>query len=157
MKKSVYIESSVISYLTSRPSKDIVSAARQTLTLDWWEGHRAAFNVFISDAVVEEISQGNAAAAALRQQMVADIPVVSLTDEAIALAQKLLSENAVPRQSYVDALHIALATLSGADFLLTWNFKHINNVETKARIAHVIADAGWVCPILCSPEELLGE
>jgi len=157
MRKLVYIESSIIGYLTARPSRDVVSLARQTLTLDWWETSKPAFTVFISEAVLEEIAKGDPSAAALRNQAVLGIPVVSLTDQATALAQKLLSENADPKHSFIDALHIAIATLNGADYILTWNFKHINNVQTKAKIAHVILHEGWICPTLCSPEDLLGE
>jgi predicted nucleic acid-binding protein len=157
LPKSVYIESSIFGYLTARPSRDVVSAARQALTLDWWESCKANFAVFVSEAVLQEISQGDPAAAQLRLQAVHGIPVVSLLNDAVKLAQELLTSSAIPKHSYIDALHIAIATLNGADFLLTWNFKHINNVETKAKIAEVIEQAGWICPVLCSPEDLLGE
>ena len=157
MRKLVYIESSIIGYLAARPSRDVVSLARQTITLDWWETSKPSFDVLISQAVIDEISQGDAVAAARRKEAVFGIPVVSLTDHAAALAQKLLTENAVPKHSFIDALHIAIATLNGADYILTWNFKHINNVQTKAKIAHVILHEGWISPTLCSPEDLLGE
>jgi len=156
MRKSVYIESSIIGYLTARPSKDVVSHARQLITLDWWESSKAAFAVFISDVVLQEINQGDPNAALLRMQATAGIPIVPITDDAEALAQILLSKGVVPKHSFVDAMHIALATLNGADFVLTWNFKHINNIETKDKIAKVISGLGYDCPRLCSPEDLLG-
>jgi predicted nucleic acid-binding protein len=157
MPASVYIESSVISYLTARPSRDVVVASRQTITSEWWTDHMVRYEVYISALVIEEISAGNPIAAAARLQAVANIPSVTIDPDAELLAEALLAAGAVPANSTRDALHIAIATLQGADFLLTWNFKHINNAETRGIIAKVIADHGWACPVLCSPEELVGK
>lgn len=156
MPASVYIETSVISYVTSRPSRDVVIAARQALTSEWWYNQRLKYEVYISALVEEEISEGDTTAAALRQQAVADIPSVAITQAAVDLAQQLLTKKAVPFNSPEDALHIAIAATQGAEFLLTWNFKHINNAETKGRIVRVVEEADYVCPVLCSPEELGG-
>lgn len=156
MPPSVYVESSVISYLTARPSRDVVAASRQAITSEWWADHRLRYDVYISALVIEEISAGNPLAAASRLQAVANIPSVTIEPDAESLAEALLTTGAVPPNSPRDALHIAIATLQGADYLLTWNFKHINNAETRGIIAKVIADYGWVCPVLCSPEELMG-
>ena len=106
--------------------------------------------------VEEEISGGDPVAAEQRLQAVANIPSVATTMEAQALANVLLESRAVPSNSARDALHIAIAATQGAEFLLTWNFKHINNAETRALILRVVEKAGWVCPVLCSPEELGG-
>ena len=99
---------------------------------------------------------GIAAAAAKRLEAVANIPSILITSEAQLLADALVASKAVPDNSIRDALHIAIAATQGIDYLLTWNFKHINNAETKAFIAHVVEADGWVCPIFCSPEELGG-
>lgn len=128
MAASVYIESSVISYLVARPSRDVVIAARQTITIEWWQGRRPKFDVYISS--------------------------LALTSDAQMLAGRLLAHGAIPGTSVEDALHIGIATAHGMEFLLTWNFKHINNAETKSSIARVIETQGFVCPVLCSPEEL---
>ena len=157
MKKAVvYIESSVISYLTARSSRDLVTAARQTITSEWWYSRKQHYDVFISALVEEEISSGDAAAAQKRIEAVADIPSLTITAEAQELAQFLLDGKAVPANSVEDALHIGIAATQGAEFLLTWNFKHINNAETKALIEKLVEDQGYICPILCSPEELGG-
>lgn len=156
MNTTVYIESSIISYLTSRPSRDLITAARQTITADWWVNQKPHYEVYISALVEEEISAGDATAAEQRLQAVADIPSVSVTPQAQQLADQLIFTKAVPANSVEDALHIAIAATQGTEYLLTWNFKHINNAETKALIAIVIEAAGFVCPILCSPEELGG-
>ena len=154
MSESVYIESSVVSYLTARPSRDLVIAGRQAITADWWLVQRKRYDVYISELVIEEISAGHADAAAARLAAVSNFASVSTTPEAHQLAEALLASGAVPANSPRDALHIAIAATQGVEFLLTWNFKHINNAETRSLIAKVVADHGCVCPVLCSPEEL---
>ena len=156
MPYTVYIESSVISYLTSRPSRDIVIAGRQAITLDWWENHRQRFDLRISVLVEEEISKGDVNAANLRLNIVSEIPSLTISDEATKIAELLLLKGAVPKGSEEDALHIAIASAQGADYLLTWNFKHINNAETRAAIIKLVESCGYICPQLCSPEELGG-
>ena len=153
---SVYIETSIISYLTARPSRDLVVAARQAITSDWWHRHRPKYEVFISILVEDEISDGDPSAAAQRLQAVASLPSVAITPDAQVLADRLVAAKAVPANSVEDALHIAVAATQGAEFLLTWNFKHINNAETKALVASVVEAFGFACPVLCSPEELEG-
>ncbi len=156
MAASVYIESSIISYLTARPSRDLVVAARQTITAAWWQQHKPNYETYISALVEEEISAGDTTAANQRLRAVIDIPSVAITELAQQLADRLIATKAVPATSVEDALHIAIAATQGAEYLLTWNFKHINNAETKAQIASVIEAQGYICPILCLPEELGG-
>ena len=151
---TVYVESSVISYLASRPSRDLVTAAHQTITLEWWEQRRRQFEMYISTLVEEEISRGDSSAAKRRLAYVAEIPTLEVTDQANTLAKDLLKQRAVPKNSAEDALHIGIAAATGMEYLLTWNFKHINNAETKTMIAKVIEAHGFVSPVLCSPEEL---
>ncbi len=150
----VYIESSVISYITARPSRDVVVSARQALSIEWWESRRNQYDVYISELVIEEITSGNPSAAQKRLNIVKNITSLEVTLEAKELASLLLSEGAVPKNSPEDALHIGLAAAQGADYLLTWNFKHINNASTRTKIARVIENQGFASPILCSPEEL---
>jgi hypothetical protein len=157
MVQSVYIESSVISYLVARPSRDVVVAARQAITETWWQSQRAEFDLFVSSLVVQEISRGDIAASEKRLQAVENIPLLATSPEAQRLAEDLLAKGAVPVNSEEDALHIAIAAAGGIEFLLTWNFKHINNAQTKAFITTVVESHGFACPILCSPEELGAE
>ena len=156
MKPTVYIESSVISYLEARPSRDVIIAGRQAISHDWWENHRHRFELRISVLVEEEVSRGDPAVARLRTERIADIPSLSISDEATQIAELLLSHDVIPKGSEEDALHIGIATAQGADYLLTWNFKHINNAETKTIIMELVESSGYVCPQLCSPEELGG-
>ena len=154
MKTSVYIESSVISYLTARPSNDLVKSARQAITVEWWQNEKTRFTIFVSTLVEEEISRGNPEAARRRLEVSEKIPNLSISSDAKEIAEVLISTGAVPSNSEEDALHIGIATAHGMHFLLTWNFKHINNAETKSVINKTIEGLGYIAPILCSPEEL---
>jgi hypothetical protein len=156
MKPVVYIESSVISYLVSRPSRDVIVAGRQALTLEWWENEKQRFDLRVSALVEDEIGRGDPSAAERRLALIERIPSLAATDNALFLSERLIAEKAIPAGSEDDALHIAIAATQGADYLLTWNFKHINNAETKKLITRIVESLGYVCPLLCSPEELGG-
>jgi hypothetical protein len=156
MKPSVYIETSINSYLAARPSRDVIAAGRQAISHDWWANHRQRFSLTISALVEEEILLGDADAAARRRDFVAQIPSLAVSDTSVELAELLLSRGAVPKGSENDALHIGIAAAQGIDFLLTWNFRHINNAEMKRAIASVIDERGFICAQICSPEELGG-
>lgn len=156
MKPAVYLESSVISYLAARPSRDVVIAGRQAISHDWWTNQSHRFELRISALVEEEIGLGNEEMAKLRLSLVAEVPSLAVSDEATELAERLLSEGVVPEGSENDALHIAIAAAQGTDFLLTWNFRHINNAQMKSAIERVVESRGFVCPQICSPEELGG-
>ena len=157
MKPNVYIETSVVSYYTSRPSRDLVTAARQQVTRDWWEDSRSHFEAYISPLVLEEAADGDTSAAQDRLDALAGMPVLQITDEAESLAVAMIKAGSIPQENSEDALHIALATVNGMDFLITWNFTHINNAIMKKAIIRVIEDYGYECPVICSPDELIGE
>ena len=142
--------------MTSKPSRDVIIAGRQAISHDWWENHRHRFDLRISILVEDEISQGDTEAARLRIEKISAIESLTISDEATKIAELLLSQRAVPEGSEEDALHIGIAAAQGADYLLTWNFKHINNAETKTAIIELVESCGYVCPQLCSPEELGG-
>ena len=152
--EKVYVESSVISYITARPSRDLVVSARQAITNEWWEQKRKKYEVYISELVIEEISSGDKEAAQKRLDVVKQIPNLEITEIAKDLATLLISSGAVPENSPEDALHIGLAAAQGVEYLLTWNFKHINNATKRADITQIIESQGFLSPVLCSPEEL---
>lgn len=156
MKPVVYIESSVVSYLVARLSRDVVVAGRQALTQDWWENERTRFDLRVSALVEDEVSRGDPSAAERRLAIIEEIPILAATEDARHLSERLIAEKVIPVGSEDDALHIAIASTQGADYLLTWNFKHINNAETKNLITKIVESLGYVCPTLCSPEELGG-
>lgn len=156
MKKKVYIETSIVSYLTGKSSRNLVVAAWQSLTTEWWEKRRKEFELCTSELVIEEASRGDREAAQKRLKALEEIPLLKLTDSVIELAQKLIAEEALPSKATDDAVHIALATIHGIDYLLTWNCRHIDNAETKPLVRTVIVSEGYKCPEICTPQELLG-
>ncbi len=156
MKPALYVETSVIGYLTSRPTRHVVTAARQQITREWWETRRTDYDLFISRFVVEEAAAGDPEAAAERAEALRGLRVLGLTPDAEALARALREEVPLPKKAAVDALHIAVATTNGAEYLLTWNFKHIANAALRNRIEEVCRSRGYEPPVICTPEELLG-
>jgi predicted nucleic acid-binding protein len=155
-KKTVYVETSIISYLTSRPSRDLVIAARQEITREIWSLLRVKFDLYISALVIQEASQGDNEVANKRLNTLSGIPILRITDKSQFIAQSLIDENAIPSAFEEDALHIAIASANGINLLLTWNFKHINNVFTKSKIIRCIENQGLIAPEICSPDEILG-
>jgi len=156
MKAKIYIETSIVSYYTSRPSGDIITAARQQVTREWWEEGRNQLDTYISTLVLEEAKGGDPDAAESRLAALKGIPVLEITAEAEELASAFVKFGPIPETHAEDALHIALAVINGMDFLVTWNFHHINNARMKKEIIRVAEENGYECPIICSPEELQG-
>jgi predicted nucleic acid-binding protein len=156
MKRKVYIETSIVSYLIGRPSRDLVTAAHQELTLEWWTRRRPGFDVFVSSAVLDECARGDKDAVRQRLAAVEGIPVLEVTPEALELARFLVKKRILPAKAGADALHIALAGVHGMDFLLTWNCRHIANAEMRFRVEGALRACGFDPPALCTPEELMG-
>lgn len=157
MKATIYVETTIVSYLTARFSRDLVIAAHQQITQEWWINRRSEFELFISQFVVQEASMGDAAMAQKRLSELQDIPLLGVNQDVGNLAQRLVDDGPLPKKAAVDALHIAVATVHGMDYLLTWNCKHIANAEMQSRIAAVCRESGFEPPVVCTPEELLGE
>lgn len=157
MMPKLYIETSVVSYLTSHPSRDLVIAARQELTRETWPELLLHFDIYVSALVVQEVGRGDPEASASRLRAIDGMPVLDLSDAVKDLARTLIEKKVVPDTHLEDALHVAVAAANGMDFLLTWNFSHINNAFTRSRIRDIIEGEGYECPELCSPEELFGE
>ena len=155
MKAKVYIETSVISYLTSRPSQDIVIAGHQQTTRDWWSTPRAQFDVVASHLVVQEASAGDPQAAQQRLAVLAELELLAVSAEATALAQALVDGGPLPSQAAEDALHIAIAVTNGIDYLVTWNCRHLANASMRKDIDRICRLRGYEPVVICTPEELL--
>ncbi len=155
-KKAVYLETSVISYLAARPSPVLVVAAHQQITRDWWETRRQYFETYISSLVIDEASKGDESAINARLEKIANIPALEFTEAARDLIDKLIAEKAVPAKAIDDAGHVAIAATNNIDYLLTWNCRHLDNAEIKPLIRSVCAKHGYICPEICTPEELMG-
>ncbi len=156
-KAAVYLETSLIGYATSRPSRDLVVAGHQEVTREWFAVRAQAYDLFISQLVVGEAAGGDEDAARERAAFLHGIPRLGITDAAGELAVKLVASGAVPRKAGEDALHIAVATVHGVDYLLTWNCKHIANATMRQAIERVCREAGYEPPVICTPEELMND
>ena len=153
MRPRVYVETSVLSYLTALPSRDLVRAAHQQITVEWW-ATREGFDLFISQAVLNEVAKGDPAAAARRLAVTDGLEVLSATPDAERLAMALLEAAALPSKAAIDAVHVALAAVHGMNVLLTWNCTHIANALMRPHIERVCRENGVAPPIICTPEEL---
>jgi hypothetical protein len=153
MKPTVYVETTIPSYLTARPSRDLVLAARQQITREWW-ARRDGFELYSSRLVVQECQAGDAQAAVDRLAALAGIPLLEQEAAADELAEALLGGVPLPEKAAADALHIATATVHGMLYLLTWNCTHIANVSLRPQIEAVCRAAGFEPPLICTPEEL---
>jgi len=133
LKPKIYIETSIIIYLTARPSHDIRVVANQHITIEWWDTRRQSFDLFISEFVIAEATLGNPEAAHKRLEALGEIPPLSTTNEVRDLAKALMANGPIPAKAEVDALHIAVAAMNGMDYLLTWNCTHIANAIMMAK------------------------
>lgn len=154
--ESVYLETTLISYLVARPSRDLLVAAHQQTTQDWWSERRREFECYISQVVLDEAAAGDPEEAKKRVAIIGDFPVLEATEEAESLAVAIMAAGVIPSRAVRDAAHIAVAAVSNIDYLLTWNCKHLANAQIIRRISVVCNKAGYNMPIICTPEELMG-
>lgn len=151
MRSKVYVETSVISYLTARPSRDLISRGHQQLTRKWWAHAAAAFDLYASRLVLAEAQLGDRAAAAARVAILEPLDLLAENADSRALAERLLAARGLPAKAAADALHIATAAVHGMDYLVTWNCKHIANARTLRVVAETCRSAGFEPPVICTP------
>ena len=152
---TVYVETTVIGHIAARQQSDIVVAARQLSSQRWWTA-RDGYELVVSQIVVDECSAGDTWAASKRLELIAGIPILAVSPEAEHLAEHLILGNGVPASEPRDALHISIAAVNGIRYLVTWNFRHIANAETRVVIEQICRDNGYVPPLICTPDELMG-
>ncbi len=155
MVKSLYVETTIVSYFTARPSRDLVTAARQEATRELWPKLVSEYDSYVSVLVQEEAGKGDKEQAASRLQAIKIFPVLDVDEVADALALKIIEGRGIPEEYPEDALHIAVAAVNGIDALVTWNFAHLNNPFTRMMVRQIVENTGYRCPELCSPDELL--
>lgn len=155
MKPKVYLETTIPSLLTAWPSRDLIIAADQQSTRDWWENRRQNFELFVSPEVLDEASQGDVEAARLRLEAINTLPVLAATEAVEELTRAILATGLIPPRATRDAAHIAFASVHEMDFLLTWNCRHIHNAMISRRLSEVCSAQGFALPILCTPRELM--
>jgi hypothetical protein len=157
LKPRVYLETTIVSYQAARASRDLVVAAHQQITQEWWSKRKLDFSLYVSELVIEEATKGDPSAAKRRLHYLENVEVLAVDNEALALALKIVKAGCIPESSGADALHVAIAAVNGIDFLLTWNCTHINNAEIAKKIEVTCVDAGYRCPVICTPEQLFGD
>jgi hypothetical protein len=154
---TVYIETSIVSYLRRRPSTQVVTAARQLLTHQWWNSERQHYDLVISQFVIDEAAEGDPTLAAERLESLDGIPLLPPAREIPEIASEIMSLGVLLEKAQVDALHIATVAHHQIQYLLTWNCKHIANAKILPRIHDLLTKLGIPIPIICTPEELLGD
>ena len=153
--KTVYLETTIISYLAALPSRDLIKAARQEVTWEWWNKRRGAYGVYASQVVAREAREGDPDAARRRLELLSGLPLLDVTDEAINLAMELISQGLLPDAAADDALHLGVAAIHGMDYLLTWNCTHLANAAFRDRISFWLAEKGYDPPSVCTADELM--
>ena len=156
MKPTLYLETTIPSFLTGRPARDHLIAGQQAATRKWWRLRRNQFELFTSQFVVNEAAQGDVKMAAKRLQLLHPVEKLSVPLAADELARRILEKHLLPPKAAVDAFHIATATVHGMHFLLTWNCVHINNREIIPGVERLCSQAGYALPVICTPLELMG-
>ena len=157
MRASVYVDTSIVSYLTARPSRDLVIAAQQTMTQEWWRDARQRFVLVASELVLSEAAAGDASAARARLEALEGVRRLVTTEESSLLTRRLLELGVFPHEASADAAHVGIATVHGVDYLLTWNLRHIASAPVRARIERACRGAGYEPAIICTPHELMEE
>ena len=155
MKPKVYVETTIISYLAARPSRDLIVAGHQQITHEWWQISRHNFAVVSSQLVAREAGAGDPEAADSRLAFLAGLTLLEITEEALTLAQRLLQAKAIPQDFPEDALHVAVAVVNGIEYLLTWNYKHLANAGMRSKIETTCRELGYEAVVICTPEELM--
>jgi len=153
-KPAIYVETSVLSYLVARRSRDLVVAAHQQVTVEWWRTQRQNYDLFISQIVIDEARKGEPEMAAKRMAVIEDLSLLEINEDVTHLADSLVASRAVPKKAAADAIHISVACVGGVDYLLTCNCKHIANAKMRDAIERTCRSAGYTTPIICTPEEL---
>jgi predicted nucleic acid-binding protein len=155
MKQTVYIETTVVSYLTSRPSRDLIVAAHQQITRDWWDNASSRFDLYISAVVMDEISRGDKTAAGERQNTVTGMKLLARTNGVDDLTTVYARDLPIPEHVVADCYHLAFACWHGMDYLVSWNMAHIVNGGVIRRVMDLNSSRGIRTPVICTPEELM--
>jgi hypothetical protein len=157
MTETVYIESSIIGYLTARANNNLILMANVEVTREWWNTRRTHFDLYISQTVLDEAERGDTEIASRRLEIIRNFPLLGVNEAVQNLAMQFLTKSNLPMKAADDALHIAVATVYDLDYLLTWNCKHIANAQIQKKLAQISLDVGYELPTICTPYELMGD
>jgi len=156
MGRSVYVETTVASYFTAKPSRDLMIAGHQEATRELWPKFTSEYEPYVWALVYEEAGRGDPDQVQMRLAALKPFPMLDIDEDARSLAEKIIAGGGIPEEYPEDALHIAIAAVNGVDALVTWNFAHLNNPFTRIVVRRIVENEGYLCPEICSPEELLG-
>lgn len=152
----VYIETSIISHASARPSPDPSTAVLQDQARRWMVEQRPLYEVVTSQLVIDEASFGDSDAAARRLAMLDGIPVLPSNSDADSVADEIIFRSMMPPKARLDALHVATAALAGVQYLLTQNCTHIANAHELPRVYRLLDEFGLSGMLICTPVEFLG-
>ena len=155
MKRKLYLETTVVSYLTARPSRDLLVAGHQEATRELWSILQEDYDTYVSALVYEEAARGDAEQASKRLAAIKPFRMLDIDMDARRLASKIIAGKGIPTEYPEDALHIAVAAINGIAVVVTWNFAHLSNPFTRMTVRQIVENQGYICPEICSPEELL--
>ena len=155
--ESVYIETTIPSYLAAHPSSQEVMAQHQRFTHQWWNSERSRFRLFTSFLVRFEASRGDPGAAARRMVYLENIPDLDVPLETEALSQNLIRLLRIPQKAEADATHLALTILHRMTYLLTWNCTHLANPVLQKELIEFCQYHQLHVPVICTPELLISE
>jgi hypothetical protein len=156
MAQRVYLETTIPSYLTAWPSRDLIIAGHQQVTKEWWQTRRNDFELSISQFVLDEAGAGDEQAAQERLAILNPLPLLDISEAVLELASAILQSGVIPAKAARDAAHIAISAVHEIDFLLTWNCAHIANAQIVKKVQAICTEQGFPCPLICTPEELMG-
>jgi hypothetical protein len=154
-RPTLYLETTIPSYYTARVSQNLVVAAHQAITNEWWQRESNKYTLYISQFVLDEVVEGDPEAAKRRSDFLAPFPLLEITDEVLTVTKAIINTKFFPEKAIQDALHVAITAVHGIDYLLTWNCVHINNAIFKERLRIVSEQCGFHFPMICTPEELM--
>jgi hypothetical protein len=155
-RPAIYLDTTVISYLTAaRLSRQLSIARHQRITRVWWDRYRHRHNLWISKVVLDEASAGDAVESEARLSAVLDIEALDFDSRTERLAEKLIGGGRLPEKALTDARHVAVAATNSIPLLLTWNCKHLANPFIHRRIVQACETEGLRCPEICTPEDLM--
>ena len=155
MRPAVYIETTVISYLTARPSRDLIVAGHQQITAEWWDGVRPKVDCFVSPFVIQEASRGDSEMVSARLAAIAEFPVLAENETVEELAQRYFAKMSIPERARIDAFHLAIAAAYEMDYLLSWNCRHIASALVQRTIQKINDELEILTPVMCTPEALM--
>ncbi len=154
--ESVYLETTFISYLVARPSRDVIVAGHQQTTHEWWANRRGEFECSVSQVVIDEASVGDPEEVRKRFAIIGALSTLEVSEDVEALTQAIMAAGILPPHPFPDAAHVAVSAVHAVDYLLTWNCRHLANAQIARRIAVVCEKLGHRMPVICTPEELMG-